>query len=345
MSIGNCAARILIILAMGFGTPAMAQDDNPLTVYTDVYRPYILPSGSPDGAAMEIVRLTLLNMERSPSFVYLDFNYGLYQTGKSDLAVSFPWRRTEEREKNFIFSAPLFTVESRFYYNARFAPAEVDVSELSDLRLGRTSGYSYGEQIDGILDEARTAGNVTEYASDDESIAALLKGEIDILPLPDTVVVATLDADFPDQQRLIRPVDGLVDRFALHLVAPRNDRGRDFIKAFNTSHRELIDAGVLTPHDAVTARFASDGVDIARVVTSEGFPIVVGEDRREPGSYYAIPAGTRVIVLEWSPRIRSVSNSDRLYAAMVERSSILVLNGPHVGKELLVKNIHIEISE
>ncbi|MHA7870810.1 MAG: hypothetical protein ACX939_00515, partial [Hyphococcus sp.] len=85
--------------------------------------------------------------------------------------------------------------------------------------------------------------------------------------------------------------------------------------------------------------------DVARIIASEGFPVVVGVAVDDAQSYYAVPQGTKVLVLNWSNRILESSRNARLYQTMVDQSSVLVLNGPHTGKELLIKNMHIAIEE
>ena len=84
--------------------------------------------------------------------------------------------------------------------------------------------------------------------------------------------------------------------------------------------------------------------DIARLITAEGYPAIVGQTSiAEKIDYYTLPQGTRVLVLNWSDKILSPSSTDRIYKSMTDLSYVVILNGPHVGKELYVKNMHLEI--
>jgi len=333
----------LLALGAACALPAAAQES--VRIYTDTYRPYVLPEGEEDGKAMRLVRLVFLNAGLTPDFEYIDFNYGYYAARNSTADLTFPWRETSERSEDVLFSKRLFSDDTKFYYNIRFHPDGLQKEDLANALLGRASGYSYGEVVNNYLDEADSVGQMREYSTETDSLAALLSGEIAALPLPGSVVSATLNASFPNQQGLIREVDGVIDPFDFHLVAPRTPEGAAMIDAFNTSFEELIAAGVVTDDYANEEPPTTRTGDVARVIASEGFPVVVGVARNDAQSHYAVPQGTKVLVLNWSDRILEPSRSDRLYQTMVDQSAVLVLNGPHVGKELLIKNMHIAIEE
>jgi len=68
----NLIRAALLALGAACALPAAAQES--VRIYTDTYRPYVLPEGEEDGKAMRLVRLVFLNAGLTPDFEYIDFN-------------------------------------------------------------------------------------------------------------------------------------------------------------------------------------------------------------------------------------------------------------------------------
>lgn len=339
MLTGNAAARLaplLAALALFAGTTG-AQE--PLRAYTEEWPPYVRAPDEPLGGAARIVRLVVDNMDRRAEFEYFDFGYSyrMVKEGRADL--SFPYFRTAAREGDVLWSEPLFSVRNRVFYNRRFHDFSRAGGDFSGLRIGRVAGYSYGDAIDAMLDDP------VVFATEVEAVEALLNNSIDLLPVTDAVADAILAESFPNRRELVRAAAGVESWSTLHVIAPKTAEGHALIAAFNESRAELIAEGLIADRDLSAEGAFARAEDIGEIVVSEGFPIVVGVDPGDPSRHYAIPQGTRVLMLEWSPRIAEPSRTDRLYQAMTDQSRVVVLNGPHVGRELLVKNMHIAIVE
>lgn len=342
MVIGNSkndfTRRLGACLAAFFALTGGVAAQAPIKVYTDDWAPYVRSHDDDLGSAARIVRLVLDDMGREADFEYFDFaySYRLVETGRAPL--SFPYFRTPAREGAVTFSAPLFKVRTLVFYNRRFHDLTECNGALREMKFGRVAGYSYGDEIDAFINEP------VMFASETEAIEALLAGAIDALPMTASVASAFLEERFADRRELVQAIENCESEATLHVIAPKTQEGQALIDAFNASHARLLQAGVIVDVDqsALTAFARKD--DIAELVAAEGFPVIVGVDPND-GAHYAIPQGARAIVLEWSPRISEPSQNDRLYQTMVEESLVVILNGPHVGKELRVKNMHITIIE
>ncbi|MEM9937815.1 MAG: hypothetical protein AAF768_03120 [Pseudomonadota bacterium] len=334
-----------LVAASGFG--AAAQIETETVVFTDVYRPFILPEAEPAGEGTRMVGLILENMKQPYQIRYIDFAYALYAVETTPGTATFPWRKVAEREDKFHFSDTLIETETRVYYNRQTFATPPKRSDLSALNIGRVEAYAYTEGVEALFEEAASRPDtIKTYPGEVEAIRALLAGEIEILPLPSTVMEATTATNFPNQVDLLDTVEGISPLFSLHMIAPRTAAGKDFIDAFNESYRSLVAAGVLTGPISGTEAMETGFGETAELVVSEGFPVIVG--RRGLGGedqFFAIPQGTRVLVLEWSETILRPSKTDRIYRSMVDETQVLILNGPHVGKELFVKNMHISVLE
>lgn len=350
MRTGNSKSKrfslLALIAAILFSLPvAQAQNSDPVVIYTDTFRPFIQGETEPDGDGMRMVRLILENMDQPYEIRFRDFGFSLYTAERTAGTATFPWRKVPEREAKFHFSEALFDAQTRLYYNRQSFPEGLRAEALQGITIGRLEDYAYTGVIAELLDDAGTENNQVQlFAREANAIRALLLGEVDVLPLPATVVEATTRSNFPNHIELLQTVDGIAEPFPLHMIAAKTPEGEAFISAFDESFRELLDAGIIeapmTGEQDVDTNF---GVT-AELLASEGFPVIVGRRASDgENEFFAIPQGTRALVLDWSDTILSASKSDRIFKTMVDETRVLILNGPHVGKELFVKNMHISV--
>lgn len=321
----------------------------PVEIYTGNWPPFVRGGDAALGSAAQVVRAVFHNMERDASFQDFGFAYSYLAVKKGTVPAAFPYFQTSTRREEVLFSTTLFSVRNRLYFNLQFNDFSQAGADPAALRVGRVSGYSYGERLDVGLAPCPLSEveRCPVFASDTEAVAALLSDRIDLLPMTDTVAAALLAADFPDQAQLLRPVAG--DAFdsvsSLHLIAPDSPAGRALIEAFDASHAELLSSGVIPATDVSPASDGARTASVVRIVASEGFPIVVGVDVNDSDRFYAVPEGTRAIVLDWSDKIALPAEDDRLYGVMVDQSIVVILDGPHVGRELRIRNMHLSIAE
>jgi polar amino acid transport system substrate-binding protein len=313
--------------------PAAAQSETGLAAYTEVWPPYVEAGDPVQGSVVNLVRIVLDDMGETPGWRRFDFAYSYEKVREGKAPLAFPYFLTPERETEVVFSAPLFEVTNLVFHNRRFGTLEA--SGLDGARFGRVAGYRYGDVFDAYGQGARV------FASEAGALRALLDGEIDALPMTQSVAEATLAQSFPDELELIRPVEGVSDTASLHVIAPMSGEGRALIARFDASLARLRAAGVI-PEGDPSARVRLPERTLARLVASEGFPMILARVPGEEG-YLAMPPGARATIIEWSVRIREGQRDDRLFQTMTDETRVVMLSGPHVGRELLIRNMHLEI--
>ncbi|RHW76173.1 ABC transporter substrate-binding protein [Colwellia sp. RSH04] len=305
----------------------------PISIATYQWAPYINAKHQPLGIAAELLEQILSQNDKIISWRYQNYDlaFELVKRGKQQSA--FPYFKTKEREQQVLFSRALFSVKSHIYYN-RQRESKLDLTQISRHSFGRVVGYSYGEVIDTYLKDAET------YATEKDALESLLNNEIDFLPMTKSVMNNMLNKTYRDQALLIKKVNDIVGYDSLHLIAPKTVEGEKFIASIDQLIEQIKKIKSVQPK--AIERFKLK--DIARLVTAEGYPAIVGQTSLEEAvDYYTLPQGTRVLVLNWSDKILRPSQTDRLYKSMIDLSYVVVLNGPHVGKELYIKNMHLEI--
>jgi len=307
-------------------------------ILTNTWPPYINPAGQPLGSAADILEIVFRRSNLKKDWQYVPYELAFFEVQQGNQLLSYPYFKTKARQDQVLFSDPIFTVSSRVFYNRQFINQHQARQQFAkQQRIGKVAGYSYGESLDAATAQA------TIYSNEKRALRALFNREIDLLPMTESVMNAILSSDFNDQQQLIRPLKDVKDISSLHLIAAKTSAGQAVIERVNLALAALTEAGLASiksePFDAPAQ------VDIARLITAEGYPTILGQTSVDAHNtqFYTLPQGTTALVMQWNKNMLMPSNNDRLYQHMMDLSKVVILNGPHVGKELYVRNMHIEL--
>jgi len=315
-----------------------------LTVLTNTWQPYINPSKEPSGQAALLVEMLAFQAEKEVEWQYFPFQFNYQQVANARSMIAFPYFKTAEREQKVLFSKPVFYATSRLYYNRQYFN-EADIkNRWESLVLGRVKGYSYGENLDAKLD------NAIVFTDEQSALFALFNNDIQILPMTQGVLTHTLEQSFPNRLELIRPVPSIEETSALHFIVAKNQQGQQIVQWLNSQIDKLLDSHS-EPVKARESR-SKGSINLAQLVAAEGYPVILGEEKNPQGLaannkdsqvYYTLVQGTRVAIVEWSEKMLKPSQNDRLYQNMIEQSKVVILNGPHIGRELWIRNLHIQL--
>ena len=321
---------LVIILLTSFSYSVNAKS---LSITTGEWQPYVNKKNETEGLATNLLREIFSTDNTDVTWQYQNYELAYYQVVSKEKLASFPYFKTEKRASEVLFSAPVFYASSFVYYNRQYQK-NIETIQLSNYRIGRVSGYSYGELIDNLLINAK------EYVTEKQALTALLNNEIDYLPMTESVMNNMLNNEFSAQKLLVKPLEGVKDTASLHLIAANNVEGKQVIKKLNLliSKVSSLSSMQLVPETL------KKSLDLAKLVVSEGHPAILGQtlDNNNP-RYFTLPQGTSILVIDWSTKMVTSSTTDSLYKNMMSLSRVLILNGPLVGEELLVRNMHIEL--
>lgn len=307
-----------------------ANADN-ITITTAPWQPYV--SKQHDGSAVALLEQVFSQNNTEVTWLRQNYDLAFQQISRQEKLASFPYFKTAEREKQVLYSAPIFQVTSHIYFNRQYSQ-QIDQTKLSDHRVGKVAGYSYGENIDKLVADAQIFNN------EDTALKSLLDGEIDYLPMTESVMNYILNNQFNEQKLLIKPLADIRDTKSLHLIAANNAQGHALIKQLNSLLAQVTDLQSFT----LSPEQLAIEPDIAKLITSEGYPAILAQtDLTENAAFYTLAQGTKVLVIEWSNKLLKPSKSDRIYKNMMDVSKVVILNGPLVGKEVYVRNMHIEL--
>lgn len=368
----------ILVLALG-PLAGRAFEPEPQTVYTGAWPPYVIEQRGGLGLIDRSVEMVLREMGAEPRRRFLDYYLIEELVAGGDIELAYPFFKTPRREGRLLFSDPLLFVENRIYYSVRHNPELDKAQTLDGLVFGRVIGYSYGEAIDPLLpracgksepevscrQQAKAKACACQYNSEALALNALLKNDIDLLPMAASVAETLMMEEFPHHIHALRALSKHRTKAPLFAIFSDNPEGRELQQRFNAALERLAAEGLLRDLERTffLNRHRSSGY--VRLVAAEGFPVVIGLRLRErldgePACrrieaalakdrqnaqllYFMIPQGSRALVREWSPMALEAGDVQQLYDRMTAFSSVEVVDGPHAGRRFCVRNMHIAV--
>lgn len=304
---------------------------NSVIVYVDDFPPYINSEGMPLGTSAQTLKVL-----GEYAGIEIDFRYIPYSDATKLLSlqrdvVSFPYFFTKERAEKYYYSNPISLVSIQLYFNRQHNDFE-NISTINELRIGQVRGNSYGEAIDNLVSEPLI------FESEVIAITALMNNQIDVLPMSKGVMDALILKYFAPQKELIKPLKNIQGNEKFHLMAPKTAFGKAIIEKVNNAIALKFEGDEMV--ESKTEKLPE--VDVAELIPAEGFPAIIGKSIKDDHGY-TLPIGTKVVVLDWSEAIRKPSSATNINRNMLLTSKVVILNGPHVGKEMMVRNMHIKL--
>jgi polar amino acid transport system substrate-binding protein len=314
--------------------PLLAAESPAISISTAPWQPYINAVDAPTGSAAQLLEQIYSQRNIRVNWRHQNYDLAFRQTAQGETQLSFPYFKTPQRVEQVLFSDPVLKVRSHIYYNRHYRREVISPQQLRSFKVGRVAGYSYGTEIDQLVEQAEI------YSDEGLALTALLAGDIDYLPMTQSVMNHLLNSNFSAQKLLVRALPGIEGEASMHLIAARTAAGEARIAELNA----LLATSAGLKSLELSPLQLQQSPDIARLVATEGYPLILGQDTpKDDPNYYTLPQGSRVLVLQWSEKITVASKSDRLYKTMMDLSKVVVLNGPHSGRELYIRNMHIEL--
>ena len=228
------AARWLGALLLAACSIVLSAQTPPLTLVSTAWSPFTNEPGEAR-FALDLVEAALgrFGVNAKTTIVSADQFTPSLLGGRFDGSAA-AWR-DPERERVLIFSQPY--LENRLVLVGRHG-ADVSAKGLTDLtgkRVALVGGYSYG----GVID---TAGpELVRSASEEDSLARLLKGEVDYT-LMDELVVEYIQRNHPQEsaKRLQIGVTSLITRELFLAVRRALPNAESIVSRFNAQLRDMI---------------------------------------------------------------------------------------------------------
>jgi polar amino acid transport system substrate-binding protein len=222
--------------------PPTAVGTERVRVVTDEYAPLVSRDPRDPGLLAEIVAQTFRHMEVESRLEFQPWRRGQAEVLAGRAWATFPYVKTPEREKTYLFSRkPLFDNRIVFFYRRNRFPDGLEWRRMSDLRqwtIGGVRGYWYEKDL-------KRSGLKAEYATTvDAAIRMLRIGRFDLLLLSELVGWHGIERMFPEEREafaiLERPYTTVPSWLMVSKTYPNS---RDLLQRFDQAFRELEQAG------------------------------------------------------------------------------------------------------
>jgi len=164
------------------------------------------------------------------------------RTGEWDGAALSQW--SEEKDKYFLFSDPVMSAQKVFFHLREKSFDWKDYSDLKDVVIGGTTGYSYGKEFD----EADAKGEVTmlRVGKNEQAFKMLMDGRIDTFLFERRAGYFLIHEKFPELLTQITHHAQPVQKVEYHLIlSKRVKESAERLKQFNKGLKQLKEGGLV----------------------------------------------------------------------------------------------------
>lgn len=230
------------LLLTGLLLSSLSQAASVRLVTGEEYAPYVgreLPAG---GMLTEVVTAALQQVDYQYSLAWQPWKRGYQATLKGSYDATFPYLKSEEREAEFLYSEPLYSVSQRIFtrHGQMLEPSRLE--NFSGKRLCYPLGWQPPQMLQPLLDSNRlsrhepadltTCARLIAMGRDDLFIADILLGQQAIR------LSGMATTQFETSQTEL-------SSYSLHLIVPRHHpQGAQLIATFNLGLKRLMDSGV-----------------------------------------------------------------------------------------------------
>ncbi len=209
----------------------------------DSYAPFTdrkLPS---DGMLTEIVELALKKMGTEYKLEFWGWQHGFDATVEGEFAATFPYTKTPERDKKFIYSEPLYEVLVRWFVKKDSPVNYTEPEDLNGLTVCKAEGYQILD-VQAFLDKGVKL-QLKRPKDIEDCFDMVKKGEADIVVVNEFTgwaIVKKLYGTKEDSRTLDEPYQS--SPLCL-LISKRYPERSSFVKNFNKALDELDKEGIL----------------------------------------------------------------------------------------------------
>ena len=228
-----------LVLGLATVLPVSAQDSVPMAI--GEWAPFTSESMTGNGAIAEVVSATFKAMGSKGTYSFHSWEdcFDMVKSGKA--FGSFPYVKTREREKDVLFSDPIFISQTVFFHYDK-KRSKISYQRLSDLKkykIGGIKGYFY-ESI------FKNAGLSATYVDSETELLKLLHaGKIDLIPENDLVGWNIIRKQFPGDKGKFGTLKKRLKVVPNYLIVSRRYPGaEELLDKFNNAMKKIRENGV-----------------------------------------------------------------------------------------------------
>lgn len=134
-------------------------------------------------------------------FEFLPWARAYAETKRGKYDATAIWMHSAEREVDFFYSLPVSQEEFVFFYRVKKSFYWKTLTDLAPYRLGGVVAYSYGKELDSLLDSGVLAIERDGLAA--KNLEKLAKGRVDVVPEEKHIGYYLINQEIPHLKHLI----------------------------------------------------------------------------------------------------------------------------------------------
>lgn len=222
-----------------------AANGKTISIATGDYAPYAGETLPHQGIGLRIIREAYASQGIRVEYRFFPWIRAMNNVRNGEFDASGVWFKTSKREREFLFSVPVFETKQVLFHLKRKHFEWHNMADLSAFRIGATQGYSYGESFDvaerdGTIELHRVSNDVMNFRK-------LLTERIDIVPVSREVGYYLLSRKFSEdeQQQITHHPRPTRKTSPLHLIFRKDSSSQHWIDSFAQGMRTIEANGVL----------------------------------------------------------------------------------------------------
>lgn len=336
---------IFVFVLVNSLTVSSAYSANVVKIVSGEWHPYVDQTKTTEVEAL-IENLLLLDNDKV-HWDYPGFYFAQEHLRNKTANIGFPYFNNAKRTTEFLLSEPVLHVKNVFIFNKFNKTIHKDMlkpthPDWSTITFGTVAGYSY----EGF--STSTFEKFVSFTSEQGALQALINGDIDVLPIEQYVWQSLVLRHYPNRFYQLQEVADVGWQEPLFLMAsntPENQlilqQFNQRLKAFNSNNSDIQfnygPSQLVEELDRGTIRL--QGTQLRPYVT--GYSTQLADNQPD----LVIPDGTKALVLDWSDTFFNSPADVSVIQVLQGRTHVLLLNGPHIGKKVLVENNHIRLAD
>ncbi|EGR2468004.1 transporter substrate-binding domain-containing protein [Vibrio cholerae] len=227
-----CLLIIGLCPALLYAQSSPNAEDKLVRIASGEWPPFIGSDLPNYGFVGEIITQAFTKQGYQVEFQFLPWARAYAETQRGLYDATAIWMHSAEREVDFFYSLPVSQEEFVFFYPVKKPFDWKTLSDLAPYKLGGVLAYSYGKELDALLDSGVLTMERDGLAA--KNLEKLAKGRVDLVPEEKHIGYYLINQQIPHLQDLIthHPTPFLTN--SNYLLFPKQSaRSQELLGVFN----------------------------------------------------------------------------------------------------------------
>ncbi|MDP5142399.1 transporter substrate-binding domain-containing protein [Rheinheimera baltica] len=190
------------LLLLNVDSVASTAEQKPLKDLTELqlsageWPPFLSETLPHQGVVAHLLRDVFAEAGYKVSFTFLPWGRAYHDTNNGKYAATAVWMLSEDRTKDFMYSAPVLSEKFVFFHLKQRRFDWQNLTDLHGLLLGGGLGYSYGQAFDQALENKLF--KMSRVGTTEQNFRRLAAGRIDVFAEEISVGYHTLNNQLPE---------------------------------------------------------------------------------------------------------------------------------------------------